>query len=161
MCNHNHDVCSEVAGLYWHPGAATGSKSNTGISMKPGADMHHLHNDCVSHPLHFHGPGIKCQGSNYLCVLLFTRVYSSHTILINPPFSMTLRQLHSNAIFIIVWQIPYYCIQKQCKSWNQCLRSIKCKVMNISLLYILFPCLFCISQNVVCLFIGSLFTRNT
>lgn len=28
--------------------------------------------------------------------------------------------------------------------------------MNISLLYILFPCLFCISQNVVCLFIGSL-----
>lgn len=112
MCNHNHDVCSEVAGLYWHPGAATGSKSNTGISMKPGADMHHLHNDCVSHPLHFHGPGIKCQGSNYLCVLLFTRVYSSHTILINPPFSMTLRQLHSNAIFIIVWQIPYYCIQK-------------------------------------------------
>lgn len=126
-----------------------------GISMKLGADAHHFCNYCIS-LLHFHGPSIKCAGKQLPICVLFTQVYSYCTILINPPFSMTLRQQHSNAIFIIVRQIPYYCIQKQCKSWNQCQRSIKCKVMNISLLYILFPCLFCISQNVVCLFIGSL-----
>ena len=79
MCNHNHDVCSEAAGLYWHSGAATGSESNTGISMKPGADTHHFHNDCISHLLHFHGPGIKCAGKQLpVCASIYSSLQLSY-----------------------------------------------------------------------------------